>query len=222
MSHTTSSPDTAQAGFTIVELMIATVVFSLILIVITMGVLSFTNSYYKGVNSSNVQTTTQSAIDTISQAIQFNGTSISQSTPGSKGIVCVGSQQFSYNLGKEVASNNTGDHATWGLYQSTGSGTCTAGSVPVTTGGKELLGPSMRLTEFSVTNVPNTNLWQVKVSVALGDHDLLYGVSGDFYGGIPSPTAVYGSDISCQPHTGSQFCAVSKLSGTVAQRIVNN
>jgi len=41
-----------QSGFTLVELMIATMVFSVILLVITYGVVRFTNSYYKGLNSS--------------------------------------------------------------------------------------------------------------------------------------------------------------------------
>src|SRR5262249_25193419 len=72
----TRRPDSRQAGFTIVELMVATLVFSTILIVITYGVLSFTRAYYNGVTNSTTQDTARNIISTISQAVEFNGSGI--------------------------------------------------------------------------------------------------------------------------------------------------
>jgi prepilin-type N-terminal cleavage/methylation domain-containing protein len=63
----------SQAGFTIVELMIATLVFAVVLILITVGVLTFTRSFFKGINQSRTQNAARTVIETISQGIQFSG-----------------------------------------------------------------------------------------------------------------------------------------------------
>lgn len=49
----------------------AMLVFSVILTVVTMGVISFSNRYYKGVHASTTQNTTRNIMSTITQAIQF-------------------------------------------------------------------------------------------------------------------------------------------------------
>lgn len=58
-------------GFTLVELMIATALFSSILLLITFGLLSIGQNYYKGKNSARTQDVARRVIDEISQAIQF-------------------------------------------------------------------------------------------------------------------------------------------------------
>jgi prepilin-type N-terminal cleavage/methylation domain-containing protein len=62
-----------QDGFTVVELLIATVVFTMVLLVITSGVTHFTHAYYKGVHQSSTQTTSRNVINTIAQNIQYGG-----------------------------------------------------------------------------------------------------------------------------------------------------
>ena len=55
MSARHDRTQSSQSGFTIVELMIATLVFAMVLLVITVGVMSFTRAYYRGINQSNTQ-----------------------------------------------------------------------------------------------------------------------------------------------------------------------
>lgn len=78
-----------QEGFTVVELMIATLVFSVILTVITMGVLSFRNRYYKAVNASTTQNTTRTVIDTDKvRLIQFGSAQVVPTDPSKTYFRC--------------------------------------------------------------------------------------------------------------------------------------
>jgi prepilin-type N-terminal cleavage/methylation domain-containing protein len=215
-----------QTGFTIVELMIATVVAAIILLVVTVGIVHFSNDYYKGVNVSTTQTTTQNAVDAISQAIQFNATS-TVGTNGSEGFFCAGTKIFLYTMGKQF--NATPSSTNWGLYMlNKTSSNCT---VPgVTTSGTELLGKDMRITYLTLSQNAD-GVWGLELQVAYGDSDLLCStaVSGNTKGSCAQTAADYTSsdvitrdsthDIQCRLRNGSQFCSVVDLSTAVGQRI---
>lgn len=207
-----------QSGFTIVELMIATSVFAIILLVVTFGVLHFSDEYYKGVNSSTTQTAARTIIDDVAQAIQFSDAPINASTSTQ---FCAGNQLYQFNLGSEYLSG--GGYA---LEQSNG------GCQPV--GAEtELLQPRMRVTQLSVTaaNGDTTGeLWTVQVTVAYGDDNVLCdsSITPNTNGGGCDPSAptlttaqttTLGSNVSCKQETGSQFCAVASLSTTVSRRL---
>ncbi len=209
-----------QAGFTIVELMIATLVFSLVLLVITFGVIHFTNDYYRGINSSTTQTTAQNAIDTIAQGVQFSAVGTT-ATNGTEGFFCAGSKLFIYDLGK--VHTTPGD----GLYMMDRSGpNCDNNSVP---NGTQLLGSNMRLTDIQVSKVAPApanggDIWQISIQIAYGDADLLCD------GATPATCAkgatsfgltnkVAGSDIRCKTDIGSHFCSVATYSTLAQQRI---
>ena len=104
----------ASAGFTIIELLVATAVFSVILIVITSGIMLFTSNYYKGVNQSNTQAVARSIINNISQAIQFSAAGYPYvqlanwpTGSGNQGF-CVNNVQYSYVTGREIESSPSG------------------------------------------------------------------------------------------------------------------
>lgn len=201
----THHADKQQAGFTIIELMIASLVFSTILVVITVGVASFTHSYYKGVRSSAVQNRTRSVVDTVAQSIEFSGTGITPT--GANNYFCTGGKVFSFSLG--VRYTGTVSAASRGLYQQdlpTG-GSCPT-VAPAPTGGRELLEPNMRVSNMVVRPVSGagtTDMYQVVLRIAYGEDDLLI-----------NPT---GTDAACDLIAGSQFCAVSELSTIVQKRV---
>ncbi len=231
----------SEAGFTIVEMMIATAIFSVILILITVGVMHFTNSYYRGLNSSTTQTTAQNAIDTITQAIQFgsDGTTAETVTAG-EGVFCAGSKLFLYNTGVQYTGNPPAA-GNWGLYMIDNPNTagCTKPS-PVPTTGTELLAKNMRLANFGMVqpgvSPASSDPWQVDLKVAYGDADLL--CSQTITKTLPPSTkgtctpggASYAPtdaipatvlDLQCKPQTGSQFCSMATLTAVAQQRIVN-
>jgi len=202
-------------GFTIVELMIATAVFAIVLMVVTTGIMQVTRVYYKGLTEANTQDAARSIMDSITQAIQFNGGAVS-TTPaspsaGASYAFCVGNQQYSYTLGYELM--DTPDPLQAQTYHAlvvdTLSG-CSASSPAqnvraASITGRELLSPRMRLSNLSVTNV-GANLYRVQVRVVYGDDDLLNN---------PTTTGAV-----CQSvRAGTQFCALSDLSSVVIKRV---
>jgi prepilin-type N-terminal cleavage/methylation domain-containing protein len=202
-------------GFTIMELLVATVVFSVVLLVVTAGILQIARVYYKGVTESSTQNTARSIIDTVSQAIQFSGGNVTATagspTPGSSYAFCVGNQQFSYTLGWQVENNPYATkNQTWhALVQDTAAG-CSSSSAPQNVRnqeihGRDLMGSHMRLANLSVTPV-GTNQYRVQVRVVYGDNDLLF-----------NPTA---TTASCRGFkAGTQFCSVADLSTVVVKRV---
>src|SRR6185312_7743076 len=91
-------------GFTILELMIAASVFSIILLVVAVGVINFTNSYYKGITTSKTQDAARSIMNTLTQSIQF-GQTVTLPTYNSGANtygMCIDNTLYAFRLGQEV------------------------------------------------------------------------------------------------------------------------
>lgn len=215
-----------NAGFTIIELMIATLVFSLIILLLSFGVIDITKVYYKGITQSDTQNTARNVASDISQALQFNGQFTQLSPNGTTRSFCIGTTQYSYRLGYQLtgSSSPAATQTRYALLESdTGCPTAIVGcpGVPdlsagtcIATGSKELLGQNMRLSNLTVAQPdPNTepSLYKIDVRVVYGDDDLLYSPSGNSQGS-------QATDANCRGTAGEQFCAVSELVTTVQQR----
>lgn len=208
--------ESSAAGFTIIELLVATLVFSIVMVLIAVGVMQFNHAYYGGITQTNTQDTARSILENISQDIQFTGDQVTSpiANAGSEQGFCIGSDRYSYRLGWQLV--NSGPVAA--LHQQThvlvkdSPGLCSGMSAqnftnPLTAGSKELLSPNMRLSKLSVTQVPGTtNMYSIDVRVVYGDDDLL----------TAPPTA---NNVACKLVSGSQFCAVSELSTVVQKRL---
>ena len=209
-----------KAGFTVLELLIATIVFSVVLLLVTAGILQIARVYYKGVTEANTQNAARNIIDTISQAIQFSGgdvtTTPASPTAGTDYAFCVGNEQFTFRLGWQVENTHTPSvHRTWhALVQNSMSGggsdcSSATGAQNLSNqavNGRDLMGQHMRLSDLQVTNLGGGNVYRVKVKVVYGDDDLL-----------DNPTA---PNAVCKGvRAGSQFCSVSELSTIVVKRV---
>lgn len=206
-------------GFTIIELLVSTVVFSMVLLAITAGVISFSRSYYKGVTSSHTQSVARAIMAEVSQGIQFSKdnrpaadsdtNNDAQTTHG----YCAGNKLISYRKNIEVSANpivaNHQDYHAL-VVQDTSCTTAVAlyGASTLPSGARELLGENMRITKLDVTDLPisgSTSAKQVTVRVVFGHDDVL--------------TTDSNGNTVCTNNVGSQFCAVSELSTTVRQRL---
>lgn len=206
----------AQKGFTIIELLIATLVFSMVVMLITYGILAFTRAYYKGVNQSNTQNTARLVIEDIAQAIQFSGGEV-QPTLGTTGSgdsvgFCIGSSQYSYVLGKQLSDQtplevNQAKHVLMLDKGASCAGTNAQNVEGATVAGTELLGPRMRLSKLSIAPVTGaTDVYKINIKIVFGDDDLLN-----------NPTA---ANASCDVGSrGSQYCAEAELTTVVKKRI---
>ncbi len=207
-----------QAGFTILELMVAASVFAVILLVVAVGVLGFTNSYYKGVTSSKTQAATRSVMATVTQAIQF-GKSVGQLPPvgGVQGF-CVDNVTYSYRIGQQVTDTapQGAQHQDYhGLVAS--SAGCNSpslpGAGPLLASSRELLGQHMRLSVLDIT--PQGSLYLVHIKIIYGD-DAVLAIQ-------PVPAlgdAAWANEKCAGNLVGGQFCAVSDLTTTVEQRLL--
>ena len=204
-------------GFTIIELMIATTVFSLVLLLCAAGLIQIGRTYNKGLTTNKTQATARSLIEEISRAIQFSGGAVATTpttrTPGVPYVFCVDDKRYTVLPDKQLKdspADNT--QSKYAVVSDTFAG-CSASSPPAAVtdngfnisslvNGRELLAPNMRIARLEVNSKPN-NLYEVIVRVVYGDEDLLDN-----------------SHSNCRNvKAGTQFCAVSELSTVVEKRL---
>lgn len=216
---------TQQHGFTLIELMIATTVFSVILLGSTTAVIQIGRMYYKGVVTSKTQEIARRTIDDIARTIQFNDAQIFEPLPVdymATGIsdgtvtvraVCIGTTRYSYVLNAQVDRQNDFNkhrlrHALW---QDTvddpslcGNNMPDLSQEQPSPDGRELLGRFMRLQKLEVKHDEDPTA--LSVGIIYGDDDLL----------LPDAT----NPTNCRGAIqGAQWCSVSTLTTQVRQRI---
>lgn len=205
-----------QAGFTVLELMVATTIFAIILLVLTAGVMSFSRDYFASITRGNTQTVARSIIDDITKTIQFGQTVPTIVNQGKTTILCLDNVEYLFATGYQVSdANDLPKHQSkYGLIKRLAPAGCpitpnmdiTKNSFTLNTAtDHELLGKHMRISELLAPAV-GSNTYTVTVRVANGDDDL--------FSGTPA-----WASIVCKDGSGSQFCAIADLTTTVQQRI---
>lgn len=224
----------SSAGFTIIELLIATVVFSIVLLTLSAAIIQIGRLYYKGITSARTQEVARSVMNDIAQSIQFDTGQVTGTEPAalnntsdpSSQATCINTRHFSYKLGQQVTATT---HALLVNEIAAGCASVQAqnlsGATPV---GTELLGDKMRLSNLVVKQQSaGSSSYIVTVRVIYGDSDLLCSPSTSGAAASCStttamtPAQVLGkTDLACKNiRSGSQFCAVSELSTIVERRL---
>lgn len=212
-----------QEGFTILELLIATTVLSVILVMTSVVMVGIGSLYQKGINQARVQTATRNITKEVSEQLQQvnSGSAIvgPSSTVGGYTFrtYCFGNIRYTYVVGVQQGTDSTiaNPQIPHVLWRDTPASTCGSAPVPVLSdnssiptnsaaGGTELVPPKSRLTVFEIPQT-SPGLYNVRVGVAYGDNDLLTGTVG--------PT------VRCNTGKGSQFCSAAFLSTTVGRRL---
>lgn len=196
-----------QAGFTIIELMIATVVFSMILLLCSYGLLSVGRTYYKGVTTTRTQEAARLVIDDIAQSIQFGSGTVyapAEAGFGTAAFYCAGGKRYSYIRDQQVSGGRHGlvvDRPT-ACNGSTGAQDLVNPAVSLTSSSQEFIPTGMRLSSLRIVPV-GTDLYRISVRVISGDTDLL--------------NAAHDNCLSVR--AGSQYCAMSELTTVVQKRV---
>lgn len=207
------------SGFTILELLIATTVFTIILLVATTGIIRIGNLYYKGITSARTQDVARTITSEITTDLQFaSGSKILGSSPN---IFCVGDKRYTPNF--DVVYRTGQNEATSGLYVETlpAGQTCNGGTA---SGGKQMLGNNMRLLKFNVF-LTGSELWTVNIKVAYGADDLLTHRNNNGSTVSTTEPAITNDRENAQCKSGiagSNFCAVAQLDITVKKRLNND
>jgi len=203
-----------SGGFTIIELTIATAIFSTVLLVGLASFLGIGKIFYKGVTLTQTQDASQAVLDQLSRDVQFAVAVVpSQATGTGAQFLCVGSARYTYNLYQKVNLDVHDNTSHFGLLRDVlpGSGGCAnpfGPSAVALVKPTELLGNNMRLSKLSVAPAKNSggsdilDLWNINLTVAYGNDSSLQ--SGDT------------ADPICNANlNSSQFCSVINLGTSV-------
>lgn len=203
-----------QRGFTLVELLVATTVFSLILLVATTGIVQLGRLYYRGITDSKTQEVTRAVFEDISRSVQF-AKGQRRDVPAAllpAGVTqfCIGDTRYSYSINEKVtSSSSTGLRAT----RISPTDNC-LGAVA----GQQMLDQNMRLLDLRVAPIGSSSGYDVLVKVAYGDNDLLNLYQDDG----STRTAVSIDAGQCKSGTaGSSFCAVAQLNTIIKKRLID-
>lgn len=225
---------TNQKGFTIIELLIATAIFSIVLLVIAGSIIQIGRLYYKSLASSRTQEATRSIISDISESIQFNpgivvGTNVPFLNNGTSRGICVGSRLYSYRLG--VQQSDSSRAMVVRNMPSDCSSTVAQNLSGASVAGNEMLSDKMRLTKMQVVPLAD-NSYRVIVRVVYGDADILcnpampdasvFGCTSTHQRNAAQNNVLVNTapDLTCKNiRSGTQFCSVSELSKIVKRRL---
>jgi len=227
-------------GFTIIELMIAIAILSVILILCTVVLIGISNYYTKGINIASVQNDNRNIVNQLTSDIQFSS---SPMNPGTQMVsdrsvsggqvtihaICFGNVRYSYVLG--IVDGIT--HPLW-RDQMTGSGSCdplnlteiTPSCTGIPTGclgsvansGSSLLPSNMHLVNFSIGSPSNNDIYNIIVAIALGSSASYFEPSNPY--NPLNPLEIENNNYVCKSSIGQQFCATSTLR-TMATRRLN-
>lgn len=220
-----------NSGFTVIELLIATTVFSILLLLALAGFLQIGQLFYKGVNITRTSDAGKQVVSSIKADISFdNGDSaigVSSNYPVTvmeSGVpktyeryyFCSGSNRYSFVRGKLLDSEEAANELngatpsyTWSKFGLLKERLSTPGcpnpytdSPIVATNTTELLGDNMRLSDLTINPVLNT-LYTLNVRIAYGIDEVL----------TSPPNAV---DAKCQSGANySRYCFVTQFRTTV-------
>ena len=227
-------------GFTIVELMVSTVVFSLILVGASAGLVQLGRFFYKGVATVQTQEANRAIINEISQSIQFSKKVITPPPPlpvtrpeinlgqPDTFFFCVGAIRYSYAVDRKMSVNpDTANkkekrHVFWvdepdeGCLDMASPGPADLNEEnpcaidTVCKFGRELMPESTRITDFSIVNF--NDVYTITLSLAYGDDSDSDGAITTFNGRRVCEDKSFGSN-------NVYFCAISSLSSSAARRL---
>jgi len=216
-----------QAGFTIIELMISTTVFTFVLLVCSVAIVHVGRMYYKGTITSRTQDLSRKLGEDVSQAVQFGAGNSAPGqflrvsgptsfTSGSQTVAafarCIGDIRYSYTVGPaQGAGAGRATHVVWKdrLAPLAPCVPVNIASVTPSVGGQEILGSKMRVARFDVTNP--VGLYAVDIIVSYGDTDDLF---------EPASLPNFPNFSICKGvGAGGQFCSVAAYRTTVGKRL---
>lgn len=219
----------AEKGFTIAEVSIATAVFSVILLIALTIFFAIGRLFYKGVSVSQTQEVAQQIYQDITGNFQGAANVSYNQTGNGYSYHCVGNVRYTYNLDNEVNLDSAPNHAApdptnpsqggnFGILKDTLTGNGSACAAPCDdthasvicsppnvkfNNPQELLGQRMRVSQFNVTqSATSPNLYNVSLVIAYGDNDVMDRTNPQ------NPVCITGA-------RGSEFCSVSRINTSV-------
>lgn len=181
-------------GFTVIELMIATAVFGVILLLASGATITLSRQFYMGTTKARTQEVARNVAEEVARNIQFSTSEPVKIpvSPAEAPAWCIADRRYTYVTGKMLEEETPkvlvrGDDC----------------NSPTSSGDAELIGERMRLSKLVIENSSDKKVWRITAKVVYGSSDSL--------------NDPHGLDASCKQ--GVEFCAVSEYSATVVRRL---
>lgn len=199
-----------QKAFTIIELLIASTVFSMIILGACVAIIQMSRLYYKGIILSRTQTAGRNLTQSIAREIQFQGGDVTTDTvslpPNTIQDLKIGATTYRYAKNKQQGSDIK--HA---ILKFNNSLSPTPNpDLNTALGSSELrdvLANNMRVLNLDVEEFPSSiapGVYKINVKIAYGDSDL--------FDDPDNPTMCKGNP------AGSQWCSIVEYNTMVFQR----
>jgi prepilin-type N-terminal cleavage/methylation domain-containing protein len=205
-------------GFTIIELLIATAVFSVVLLIFLSAFLKISQLFYKGVNMTNTQENARNIVQTIADDIQFY-----QVTPQvykDLNYFCIGDHVYYYEPGVQYTPGNN----SYGLQRVESVCVPASGRVVFVTGSpniQNMLDPGMQVNKLDIDCQNSICTISLKL-VYYGSDKTVFVSNNSAYNSDPTSSgynADQAPDASCTGAPNStQYCATASYNSTVLQR----
>jgi prepilin-type N-terminal cleavage/methylation domain-containing protein len=221
-----------QSGFTIIELLVATTIFSIVLVVIVASFLQVGRMFYKGVSINNTNEAARNLVDDIANDVRLSKSSLyadpaPDSADSSKKFFCVGQHRYTYKLNTQVRDNDINPTSgnisartmSAGVVQDSTGGNCQDPSHLNGTNASQVLGPDMRLNALDVAKNATGS------AVRIHAHILFYGTDDNVFSSIAHPAdndTDHAASLSdpkafCSGNLlSTQFCSVADIDTNIA------
>jgi prepilin-type N-terminal cleavage/methylation domain-containing protein len=216
-------------GFTLVELMIATMIFSMVLVVLLASFLQIARMFYKGVSISSTNEAARSLIEEVVNDVRFSSAStacdptapLPNGCPNNKKYFCIGNHRYTYVLTKKVTSTDVASPTASSLNAGIMQDTVNSCLPPISasdngTNPRQLLGLNMQLNEMEFKPADN--------GVLVHAHVLLYGADSNVFASYANPAhtpaeALVDPDAHCSGNLlDTQLCATADFQTIVSVR----
>ncbi len=206
-----------QKAFTIIELLIASTVFSMIILGACVAIIQMSRLYYKGIILSRTQTAGRNLTEAIAREIQFQGGTVGQTTstplpPDPKtSIISIGDTRYKFAINQQQGKDITHAIVKYNYVPTDPDGPDLDNTALGSSTYRDILGNNMRVLDIRVSEisgggVSTAGLYSIQVVIAYGESDLL---------DIPADLA----DTTCKGNlAGSQWCSVVRYNTMVYQR----
>lgn len=199
-------------GFTLLELIIASTVFAVILLLVTTGIIQIGNRYYKTTIQSRTQAAARNIADEIGRGFQFSGVDPAGlgSVASAQGGFCINNVQYHF---KKQTVMTESDRVFIAAPKSSTTPCNTGWSVP--SGSRDLLAPGMWLKKLAITYDPVSRVARINIRIMTTPtegFDMVVNPNGSVAGAENNPDAICSS-------RSSHMCAISELSTAVQKRI---
>lgn len=218
-----------QTGFTIIELMMATIIFSMVLVVVVAGFMQIGRIFYKGISISSTQEAARSLSAGITDDLTFaRSVSLSDAASGAAyndngtSFFCVGNHRYAYKVdGYKITSADVTDSSRpiEGVQRTNIPGGCPAPSDNPGTAWKQMLGPDMQLNVLNLKCAYGTFCSLSVHIVFYGNDKTVFDTnSGGFDNDPSSPgyNANQAPDAFCSGNLlSTQFCSTADIDTSV-------